>query len=67
MRPCTIVGGRNSTRVDERRNGCSFLDTKNEGARTVVGRGEKSLLTIRDPGSELRLGREGEGEGKGRR
>ena len=29
---------------------------KNEGARTVVGRGKKSLLS--DPGAELRPGKE---------
>ena len=50
-------------RVDGGRKGWSLLATKMK-PRTVMGRGEKSLLS--DPGSELRLGRETEKE-KGRR
>ena len=49
-------------RVDEGRKG-EFLVIKTK-AHTVVGRGEKSLLS--DPGSQLRLGREKE-KGKERR
>ena len=43
------MGRRSSTRVHE---GRKVLEMKSK-ARTVVGRGEESLL--RDPGSELRL------------
>ena len=51
------MGRRSSTRVDEGKKGCSLLAIKQE-ARTVPGRGEKSLLS--GPGSELHLGREKE-------
>ena len=47
------------SRIDASRLGKKVLNSsrdKNEKARTVVGRGEKSLLC--DPGSELRLWRE---------
>ena len=44
-------------RVGEIRNSWKF-SAINTTARTVVGRGEESLLS--DPGSELRLGREKE-------
>ena len=46
-------------RVNEGRKGCSLPAIKMK-ARTVVGRGEKSLLG--DPGPELRLGGEKEKE-----
>ena len=46
-------------RVDERRKGGSFLAI-NTTARTIVGRGQNSLLSA--PGSELRLGRKKEKE-----
>ena len=49
----------NSTRDDEGRK-CRTLLALNVKARTVVGRGGKSLLS--DPGSESRLGREKEKE-----
>ena len=47
--------GRSSFRADEGRKGWSLLAMKMK-ARTVVGTGEKSLLS--DPRSELGLGRE---------
>ena len=47
--------------VDEGRNSWNLRAIKTK-ARTEVGRGEESLLS--DPGSELRLSREGEGERK---
>ena len=46
-----------SVRVDEGRKGWSLLAIPMK-ARTLVGRGEKGLLS--DPGSELRLGTEKE-------
>ena len=54
-RALNSVGKQNSTRVDEGRKCRNLLAIKTK-ARTVVGRGEKSLLC--DPGSELRLWRE---------
>ena len=57
------MGRHNSMRLDEGRKG-EFLVIKMK-ARTVVGRGEKSLPTS-DPGSQLRPGREKE-KGKERR
>ena len=52
---------RDSMRLDEGRNSSSLLAMKMK-SRTVVGRGEKSCY--RDPGSELRLGRETEKSAK---
>lgn len=46
-------------RGDEGRNSWGLLAMKNN-SRTVVGKGEKNLLS--DTGSELRLGREKEEE-----
>ena len=46
------MGRRNSTRVDEGKKSGSIL-TRHTKARTVVGRGEESLLYV--PGSEFRL------------
>ena len=54
LRAPSSVSKRNSMRVNEGRKGSSLIATKMR-ARTVVGRGEKSLLS--DPGSELRLRR----------
>ena len=51
------VGKHNSTRVDETRKCWIILAIKTK-ARTVMGRGEKSLLS--DPGPEVRVGREKE-------
>ena len=49
------VGRRNSTGVDEGRNGSCLLAIKMPSkARTAAGRGEGSLLC--GPGSELRVG-----------
>ena len=57
LRAPSSVGRRNSMRVDEGRKGWSLLAIKMK-ARTIVGRGEKSLLG--GPGSELHLEREKE-------
>ena len=51
------MGRRNSMPVDERIKGRSLLGIKTK-ARTIWGRGNKSLCS--DRGSELRLGRERE-------
>ena len=53
----SIGGKNNSMQIDEGRKGSSLLAIKIK-ARTVVGRGKKSLFS--DLGSELRLGMERE-------
>ena len=55
LRALSNVGKRTSMLAGEGENVWSLLAIKKK-ARTVVGTGEKSLLS--GPGSELRLGRE---------
>ena len=53
LRAPSSAGRHNSMRVDEGRNGWNLPAIRNK-ARTIVGTGDRSLLS--DPGSELPLG-----------